>query len=331
MTIEIFSFFSSLAVPFFICNRELAGWYYGISYSYCAYDFGADASRIVSEYFWRAFWIFKFCNRYRACDVHSFCWYWANRYDFKTRKSSFSFVGNSEFRQMLAILLIVAPISGFINNTAAVAILLPMVLDLARRSGTPATNSSFHFHFWDVGRNAYSYRNINEYFGSFHSQRKWTSRKWNWTLWIYRAWDYCASRWCTLFCDNWAIPSSRPERKRWRRRTCKSEIFFLRKLLLKRTSTIGKHFRIEIWRETWSSGVETYSREKSYIKRWQKSYWRRGHPRDSCEWTAYCRIDSKEKVKLLPILMKMLAVYRQERVKSSRWCFVVQPSFTTEV
>jgi len=39
-------------------------------------------------------------------------------------------------RQLGATIGVVAPISGFINNTAAVAILLPMVTDLAERGGT---------------------------------------------------------------------------------------------------------------------------------------------------------------------------------------------------
>ncbi|WP_174786372.1 SLC13 family permease [Haloprofundus sp. MHR1] len=39
----------------------------------------------------------------------------------------------SESRQLGAVIGVVAPISGFINNTAAVAILLPMVTDLAER------------------------------------------------------------------------------------------------------------------------------------------------------------------------------------------------------
>jgi di/tricarboxylate transporter len=43
---------------------------------------------------------------------------------------------DDETRQLGATIGIVAPISGFINNTAAVAILLPMVTDLAERSGT---------------------------------------------------------------------------------------------------------------------------------------------------------------------------------------------------
>ena len=44
--------------------------------------------------------------------------------------------GDSQSRQLGASIGVVAPISGFINNTAAVAILLPMVTDLAHRGGT---------------------------------------------------------------------------------------------------------------------------------------------------------------------------------------------------
>ncbi|MFD1685611.1 SLC13 family permease [Halobellus litoreus] len=47
-----------------------------------------------------------------------------------------SFTGESQNRQLSATIGVVAPISGFINNTAAVAILLPMVTDLAERGGT---------------------------------------------------------------------------------------------------------------------------------------------------------------------------------------------------
>ena len=47
-----------------------------------------------------------------------------------------SFTGDSVDRQLGATIGVVAPISGFINNTAAVAILLPMVTDLAERGGT---------------------------------------------------------------------------------------------------------------------------------------------------------------------------------------------------
>jgi len=46
------------------------------------------------------------------------------------------FTGDSQNRQLGATIGVVAPISGFINNTAAVAILLPMVTDLAHRGGT---------------------------------------------------------------------------------------------------------------------------------------------------------------------------------------------------
>jgi di/tricarboxylate transporter len=46
------------------------------------------------------------------------------------------YTGDSEARQVAATVGVVGPISGFINNTAAVAILLPMVTDLAERGGT---------------------------------------------------------------------------------------------------------------------------------------------------------------------------------------------------
>jgi di/tricarboxylate transporter len=46
------------------------------------------------------------------------------------------YTGDDEFRQVGATITVVGPISGFINNTAAVAILLPMVTDLAERGGT---------------------------------------------------------------------------------------------------------------------------------------------------------------------------------------------------
>jgi len=53
-------------------------------------------------------------------------------------KRLFPLVGNSEFRQILMIALLVGPVSGFINNTAAVAMAMPLVLDMARRSGSQA-------------------------------------------------------------------------------------------------------------------------------------------------------------------------------------------------
>jgi di/tricarboxylate transporter len=46
------------------------------------------------------------------------------------------YTADSESRQLGATIGVVGPISGFINNTAAVAILLPMVTDLAERGGT---------------------------------------------------------------------------------------------------------------------------------------------------------------------------------------------------
>ncbi|SEK90274.1 SLC13 family permease [Haloferax larsenii] len=47
-----------------------------------------------------------------------------------------SFTGDDELKQLGATIGVVSPISGFINNTAAVAILLPMVTDLAERGNT---------------------------------------------------------------------------------------------------------------------------------------------------------------------------------------------------
>lgn len=51
----------------------------------------------------------------------------------------FGLVGDSEVLQLLMISIIIIPLSGFINNTAAVAIFLPMILSLSRKSKTPAT------------------------------------------------------------------------------------------------------------------------------------------------------------------------------------------------
>jgi di/tricarboxylate transporter len=47
-----------------------------------------------------------------------------------------AFTGDSETKQLGAVIGVVSPISGFINNTAAVAILLPMVTDLAHEGKT---------------------------------------------------------------------------------------------------------------------------------------------------------------------------------------------------
>ncbi|MEM1082298.1 MAG: SLC13 family permease, partial [Pseudomonadota bacterium] len=48
-------------------------------------------------------------------------------------KQLFPLVGHSEVRMMLIIALLVGLLSGFINNTAAVAVAIPLVLDMCRR------------------------------------------------------------------------------------------------------------------------------------------------------------------------------------------------------
>ncbi|MCA1799337.1 MAG: SLC13 family permease [Xanthomonadaceae bacterium] len=50
----------------------------------------------------------------------------------------FPLVGKSELRQILVIALLIGPVSGFINNTAAVAMAIPLVLDMVRRNGGQA-------------------------------------------------------------------------------------------------------------------------------------------------------------------------------------------------
>ncbi|WP_265111997.1 SLC13 family permease [Halosolutus halophilus] len=47
-----------------------------------------------------------------------------------------SYTGTNEYRQLGATIGIVGPLSGLINNTAAVAVLVPMVNDLAHENGT---------------------------------------------------------------------------------------------------------------------------------------------------------------------------------------------------
>ena len=54
-------------------------------------------------------------------------------------KFLFPLMGHSELRQILVIATLIGLVSGFINNTAAVAIAIPMVLDMARRSGSLAS------------------------------------------------------------------------------------------------------------------------------------------------------------------------------------------------
>ncbi|MDR5657760.1 SLC13 family permease [Halodesulfurarchaeum sp. HSR-GB] len=54
----------------------------------------------------------------------------------RLKKIVASFTGESEHKQLGATVGLVGPLSGIINNTAAVAILLPMVSDLAHENGT---------------------------------------------------------------------------------------------------------------------------------------------------------------------------------------------------
>ena len=54
-------------------------------------------------------------------------------------KRLFPMVGTSEIRQMIVVGIMVGVVSGFINNTAAVAIAIPLVLDMARRSNLRAS------------------------------------------------------------------------------------------------------------------------------------------------------------------------------------------------
>lgn len=54
-------------------------------------------------------------------------------------KRLFPLVGGSELRVLLMIAVLVGLLSGFINNTAAVAVAIPLVLELARRGGLQAS------------------------------------------------------------------------------------------------------------------------------------------------------------------------------------------------
>ncbi|ELZ20050.1 SLC13 family permease [Natrinema limicola] len=54
----------------------------------------------------------------------------------RLQESVASYTGESEHKQLGATIGIVAPLSGLINNTAAVAVLMPMVNDLAHENGT---------------------------------------------------------------------------------------------------------------------------------------------------------------------------------------------------
>lgn len=52
-----------------------------------------------------------------------------------TRKME-TFAGDSEFRQLLATVGLAGPSAGFVNNTPIVAVLIPAVTELARKTGT---------------------------------------------------------------------------------------------------------------------------------------------------------------------------------------------------
>jgi len=62
----------------------------------------------------------------------------------------FTFVEGSERRQLMVIALVVGPVSGFVNNTAAVAVAIPMVLDMAKRSGTKASRLLLPLSFFGM-------------------------------------------------------------------------------------------------------------------------------------------------------------------------------------
>jgi di/tricarboxylate transporter len=51
----------------------------------------------------------------------------------------FPLMGSSELRQVLLVALLLGPISAFINNTAAVAVAIPLLVSMARRAGSQAS------------------------------------------------------------------------------------------------------------------------------------------------------------------------------------------------
>jgi len=51
----------------------------------------------------------------------------------------FGIVGSNGFLQLLLVMLLVVPFSGFLNNAAVVAVLMPFVLNLSKVSGTYAS------------------------------------------------------------------------------------------------------------------------------------------------------------------------------------------------
>lgn len=62
----------------------------------------------------------------------------------------FTFVRSSEIRQLLVIAVLVGPTSGFVNNTAAVAVSMPLVIDMAKRSGTKASRLLIPLSFFGM-------------------------------------------------------------------------------------------------------------------------------------------------------------------------------------
>ena len=65
-------------------------------------------------------------------------------------KRLFPLVGGSELRQLLIIALLVGPISGFVNNTAAVAVTIPLVMEMARRGGFSAARLLLPLSFFGM-------------------------------------------------------------------------------------------------------------------------------------------------------------------------------------
>ena len=65
-------------------------------------------------------------------------------------KLLFPLIGKSELRQLLIVALLVGPVSGFINNTAAVAMAIPLVLDMTRRSGFKASRMLLPVSFFGM-------------------------------------------------------------------------------------------------------------------------------------------------------------------------------------
>ncbi|MFX3658305.1 MAG: SLC13 family permease [bacterium] len=62
----------------------------------------------------------------------------------------FPLMAGSELRRILLIAALVGPVSGFINDTAAVAMAIPMLLDMARRSNSPAARMLLPVSFFGM-------------------------------------------------------------------------------------------------------------------------------------------------------------------------------------